>query len=135
MAPNLDITSYLEVIVDERFIVAGRRDSAPIGYSGELREELDIPVSDLPVIVMDHQPSNIDEYGSEVDLIVSGHTHRGQMFPFNYATDLLFDVDYGYYRESDDSPQVIVTSGAGSWGPPMRVYSRSEIVQIDFYFD
>ncbi|MFQ9651088.1 MAG: hypothetical protein ACLRZZ_13470 [Enterocloster sp.] len=106
------------VVIDSRFVLAGRKDSFPIGGQGERRGSLELPerTEDLPVIVMDHQPGNIRDYGKETDLILCGHTHKGQMFPFNLITDAVFDVDYGYYRASVDSPQVIVTSGAGTWG-------------------
>ena len=52
------------------------------------------------------------------------------MFPFNLITNAVFDVDYGYYRASDDSPQVIVTSGAGTRGPPQRVATDNEVAEI-----
>ena len=112
--------------------MAGRKDSFPIGGQGDKREKLTLPAKagELPVIVMDHQPGNIRDYGEETDLILCGHTHQGQMFPFNLITNAVFDVDYGYYRASDDSPQVIVTSGAGTWGPPQRVATDNEVAEI-----
>ena len=81
-------------------------------------------------MVLDHQPANVTEYGSEVDLILSGHTHKGQIFPINFITDALFPEDYGYYRADPQSPQQIISSGVGTWGPPMRVGSDCEIVSI-----
>jgi len=79
---------------------------------------------------MDHNPSKIEEYGNEIDLILSGHTHRGQMFPANLIIKALYAADYGRYQKDDNSPQVIVTSGAGTWGMPMRIGSNNEIVMI-----
>lgn len=121
------------VVIDRRFVLAGRRDSSPIGAHGDTRKKLEVlPDAELlPVIVLDHQPGNIDEYGSETDLILCGHTHQGQMFPFNLITNAVFDVDYGYYRAGGTAPQVIVTSGAGTWGPPLRVATDNEIAEID----
>lgn len=120
------------VVIDRRLVLAGRRDSSPIGTQGESRSKIEgLPESaGLPVIVLDHQPGNIGEYGSDVDLILCGHTHRGQMFPFEWITNALFDVDYGYYRAGKNAPQVIVTSGAGTWGPPLRVGTDNEVVEI-----
>lgn len=120
------------VVIDGRFVLAGRKDSFPIGGQGERRGKLALPAGaeGLPVIVMDHQPGNIRDYGEETELILCGHTHQGQMFPFNLITDAIFDVDYGYYRASGDSPQVIVTSGAGTWGPPQRVATDNEVAEI-----
>ena len=85
---------------------------------------------DLPIIVMDHNPSNIKEYGKEVDLILSGHTHKGQIFPANLITNLMFTVDYGHFQKNADSPHVIVTSGASTWGMPMRIGTHNEVVSI-----
>lgn len=121
------------VVIDQRFVLAGRRDSFPIGAHGDSRKNLEGLPDDksLPVIVLDHQPGNIDEYGNEADLILCGHTHQGQMFPFNLITNAVFDVDYGYYRAGETTPQVIVTSGAGTWGPPLRVATDNEVVEIN----
>jgi predicted MPP superfamily phosphohydrolase len=84
----------------------------------------------MPVIVMEHNPARIGEYGGEVDLILAGHSHRGQMFPGSLITRAMFAVDYGHYQKDADSPHVIVTSGVSTWGPPMRVGTNSEIVVI-----
>lgn len=120
------------VVIDGRFVLAGRRDSSPIGSQGDRRTELTLPAQaeNLPVIVLDHQPGNIGEYDAGTDLILCGHTHRGQMFPFNLVTSAAFDVDYGYYQRPEDGVQVVVTSGAGTWGPPQRVATDNEIVMI-----
>lgn len=134
-ASDINLLLDQTTIVSNQLIIGGRRDSAPIGQHGQPRtSSLNIPDSNLPVIVIDHRPSNISEYDSRVDLIVSGHTHRGQIYPFSFVTNSIFDVDYGYYRESADSPQVIVTSGVGTWGPPIRVGTNSEVVQITFKY-
>lgn len=122
-------------VVADTFVVAGRMDSRPIGSQAgkrqSIEEQLKASPSELPVIILDHQPSNIDEYGENVDLILSGHTHQGQVFPFNLITKAYFTVDYGYYRKNHQSPQVIVSSGVGLWGPPLRVGTQSELVEID----
>jgi hypothetical protein len=135
------------VVVDGptgRFVLVGRLDPSPIGGYGGLRRkptrELLAEVAELasggpggprmPVIVMDHTPRHLEQYGREVDLIVSGHTHKGQLFPNNLITRRMYVIDYGYYRKDPDSPHVIVTSGAGTWGMPMRVGSDCEIVEI-----
>lgn len=116
-------------------VLVGRKDSRPIGNQGGQRQSIEKQLTNetkkLPIIVMDHQPSTIDEYGEDVALIVSGHTHQGQIFPFNLVTKAYFTVDYGYYQQDSTHTQVIVSSGVGTWGPPMRVGTQSEIVQID----
>lgn len=123
--------------IENKFVIAGRSDSRPIGYQGEVRRQLrdfDMESKDLPVIVLDHQPSNIKEYNSNIDLVLCGHTHRGQIFPLNYITNAIFDVDYGYYRKDKDSPHVIVSSGVGTWGPPFRIGTNNEVVSINVFF-
>lgn len=125
------------ITIDDRLVIVGRMDSSPIGgYADKTRGSLSdfFTVEDptLPVIVLDHNPKNIDEYGEETDLVLCGHTHRGQMFPGSLITGRIYKVDHGYYREDAQSPQVIVTSGVGYWGPPMRVGTDSEIVSLSF---
>jgi len=133
---NVRVLLDEHVVIEDKFIIIGRRDSSPIGYQGEARKTWQntfIPEEknkNLPVIVLDHNPANIKEYGNEVDLIFSGHTHKGQMFPGNIVTNLIFDVDYGHYQKNKDSPHVVVTSGIGVWGPPLRIATNSEIVRI-----
>lgn len=122
-------------VIDDRLVLAGRLDSSPIGgYSAQKRrvlsDFLNIDTSKMPVIVLDHNPANIGEYGKETDLVLCGHTHRGQIFPASLITDAIYEVDYGYYRKNSESPHVIVTSGVGSWGMPMRIGTNCEIVTI-----
>lgn len=131
---NIRLLNDEYVIVDDRLVICGRVDPSPIGGFGglERKETADIilPAGKLPVVVMDHNPANIEQYGNEVDLILSGHTHQGQIFPANLVTRSIFVVDYGHYQKDADSPHVIVTSGAGTWGMPMRIGTRNEIVSI-----
>ncbi len=135
---NIKLLNDEHVIIDERLVLVGRLDSSPIGGFGDMsRKNLTevIAQSDmkLPVVVIDHNPANIDEYGSEVDLILAGHTHRGQIFPGSLFTKAIFAVDYGYYQKDSKSPHVVVTSGVGTWGMPMRVGTNCEIVSINLY--
>ncbi len=124
------------IVIDNRLVLAGRLDSSPIGgYNRQKRGELSsfLDFSDnasMPVVVMDHNPANIGEYGKEADLIMCGHTHKGQVFPANFITDAIYEVDHGYYKRNSESPHVIVTSGVGSWGMPMRIGTDCEIVTV-----
>jgi len=132
---NINLLRDEYVVIDERLVLVGRLDSSPIGGYGtekrkELSEYLKDENSDLPVVVLDHNPSNIHTYTNEVDLILCGHTHKGQLFPAGLITGMMYTVDYGYYQKDAQSPRVIVTSGIGYWGMPMRVGTNSEIVSI-----
>lgn len=82
---------------------------------------------------MDHTPLSIEQYDERVDLVLSGHTHRGQIFLGSLITNAIFTVDYGYYQKDNLSLHVIVTSGVGTWGMPMRVGSNCEVVEIELH--
>ena len=132
---NVTLLNDAYTVVEDRFVIVGRLDARSIGdFDGlertELTEILDPAAFDLPVIVMDHNPARINEYDGSTDLILSGHTHKGQLFPANIITYLMYDVHYGHYQKNATAPQVIVTSGVGYWGMPMRIGTDCEIAQI-----
>jgi predicted MPP superfamily phosphohydrolase len=83
-----------------------------------------------PVVLMAHQPvvaRQAAPFG--VDLQVSGHTHGGQMAPFNLVVRLEQPVVSGLGRV--DGVPVYVTNGAGFWGPPVRVGAPPQVTVID----
>jgi predicted MPP superfamily phosphohydrolase len=83
----------------------------------------------LPMIVMDHQPFSLEEsQNAGAALQVSGHTHRGQLFPFNYLMSVIYEKHYGLYKKG--STNYYISSGAGTWGPPIRTTGRPEIAII-----
>ncbi len=85
---------------------------------------------ELPTVLLAHQPKITNELKNEkIDLILSGHTHGGQIFPFGLL--VLLDQPYlaGLYQHSKNT-QIFVSNGAGYWGPPIRVMAPSEIVKI-----
>ncbi|WP_159883266.1 metallophosphoesterase [Paenibacillus puerhi] len=116
------------VTLDNGLTLVGRKDRtekdrAPLA---ELMSGLD---RGLPLILLDHQPYELDmARQQQVDLMVSGHTHRGQIAPAQFITRAIYENDWGYLKKG--SMHSIVTSGYGFWGPPIRTSSRSEIVQI-----
>jgi len=84
----------------------------------------------MPSILLFHEPKNVElAKSAEIDLQLSGHTHGGQLFPFNYVSKLEYTgYDYGLFKDKDFS--LIVSRGAGTWGPPMRTTGRGEISKI-----
>jgi predicted MPP superfamily phosphohydrolase len=80
----------------------------------------------LPSVLMYHPPTGI-EYTVQagIDLQVSGHTHNGQLFPFNLLAKLFFPYIKGLYQI--DGMYLYVSPGTGTWGPPMRLGSHNEI--------
>lgn len=116
----------------------GRDDRSRNGRQGVKRKDLselvnNIDSSSLPVILMDHQPFNLEEAQADrIDLQVSGHTHLGQMFPNQFITHAIYEDDWGYLRKG--KLQVVVSCGFGTWGPPIRIGNRPEIVNIHIRF-
>jgi predicted MPP superfamily phosphohydrolase len=85
-----------------------------------------------PSILLKHVPLHIEVAKTAgISLQLSGHTHQAQVFPFNLLTPVIFKgFDYGL--KQDDTLQVCTSSGVGTWGPPFRVGTHSEIVVIEF---
>lgn len=83
-----------------------------------------------PSILLFHEPKDtVKSQGLGIDLQLSGHTHAGQMFPFNFISRYFYhNHSHGLFRRGDYT--LSVTAGVGTWGPPMRTGSRSEIVEL-----
>ena len=79
-------------------------------------------------LVLSHKPDIWDNIKSKNDLMLSGHTHNGQIFPFNFLVKLKFKFIYGIYEYKKS--KLYVSSGAGCWGPKLRIGSSNEIINI-----
>ena len=117
--------------------LVGRDDSFKKDLIGTPRQTLETILRgcsrDLPIILMDHQPDNLEEAQLQgIDLQLSGHTHHGQMFPMGLLTQAYFEIDWGYLRKKQY--QIIVSCGYGTWVAPLRVGTISEIVDITIKF-
>jgi predicted MPP superfamily phosphohydrolase len=109
---------------------AGRGANAPKPLP-ELISGID---REKPIVVMNHQPFNLQEAAdSQVDLHLSGHTHNGQLWPFNYITKAMFELSWGYLKKGDT--HFYVSSGYGTWGPSVRTGNRPEVVIFKLKFD
>lgn len=85
-----------------------------------------------PLILLAHQPKTAKEALSySPEIVFCGHTHNGQIWPFNYLVSLAQPFVYGEYSEAGS--HIVVSSGVGLWGPPMRLFSRSEILAVRFF--
>jgi uncharacterized protein len=83
-------------------------------------------------ILLYHRPPGFKYAAANgVDLMLVGHTHAGQIYPFNYLSALANGLNRGLHRENDSF--LYISQGIGTWGPPMRLGSRSEIVRISVY--
>lgn len=130
--------SNMQVLYDEtitlegKLTLVGRKDRTEPDRA-ELAQLIANTDPVLPLIMLDHQPYDLDiAEQNGIDLMVSGHTHRGQIAPAHLITNALYENDWGYLQKG--SFHSVVTSGYGFWGPPIRLGSRSEIVQINVSF-
>ena len=80
-----------------------------------------------PTILLAHQPKYIEEIDTKkIDLVLCGHTHGGQIFPFNFLVKLQQPYVKGLHQHNNTT-QIYVNKGTGFWGPPMRLGASSEI--------
>ena len=84
-------------------------------------------------LVISHKPDIWDDINKKVELMVSGHTHNGQIFPFNLIVKLKFKYIYGLYLKNKS--RLFVSSGSGCWGPKLRIGSSNEIINIKLTSD
>jgi len=108
----------------------GRTDDAH-NIRTEITEILTKADSDKPIVVIDHKPENIrDSAKHDVDLVLCGHTHKGQLFPVTTFTRLANGKDcfYGYHKNG--KTHTIITSGVGFFELPVRLGSSNEIADI-----
>ncbi|MFD0699051.1 metallophosphoesterase [Paenibacillus sp. GCM10027628] len=124
------------VHIADRLYIVGRKDKT-VERTADGRKPLIALLEEVkaqqPIIVMDHQPYHLDKAAEAgVDVMLSGHTHRGQMAPNHLITRRLFELDWGYLRKGN--LHAIVSSGFGTWGPPVRLGSRSEIIELTIHF-
>lgn len=117
--------------------LVGREDISIRQFAGKNRKPLGDLMKNvnatLPVILMDHQPGHLDDAVNHgADLQVSGHTHHGQLWPFNYISQAVYEVSWGYKQKGNT--QIYVSCGVGTWGPPMRTGNRPEVVNLKLKF-
>jgi uncharacterized protein len=91
-------------------------------------------LSSLPkglfTLLLKHRPVVDPEAIDLFDLQLSGHTHKGQIFPFRYVTKLFFPMYNGYFKLSETS-RLYASRGSGTWGPPIRFLTPPEVTLIE----
>ena len=97
-------------------------------YQPDINRALEGIVNE-PTVLLAHQPKFISEVPNSVDLVLSGHTHGGQVFPFNYLVNLAQPYIKGLHKHNQFT-QIYVNRGTGFWGPPMRLGASAEITEI-----
>jgi len=126
------------ILIDNAFYIVGREDRSINRFSEKKRKELNELTKDLdkslPIILMDHQPFHLEEAEQNgIDLQLSGHTHYGQLWPLNYIIRKIYELPWGYKLKGNT--HYYVSCGAGGWGPPIRIGSLPEIVNIKLHFN
>lgn len=119
------------LVVDGIINLIGYDDRDSYSSQNLNKVKLEKKDSDLATIILIHRPID-SEVLKEGDLVLSGHTHKGQIFPANYLMEAHFKNIYGL--KEMNGYKSLVSSGAGYWLLPMRLFSKSEILEINITF-
>ena len=112
-------------VIDSSIVIIGRDDRTNMRRKPikELGDSLNSQYS----IVLDHQPYNLDRAeAAGIDFQLSGHTHRGQVWPISWITDHVYECSWGSYQRGNT--RYYVSSGIGLWGGKFRIGTQSEYV-------
>ncbi|MDL2280902.1 metallophosphoesterase [Selenomonadales bacterium OttesenSCG-928-I06] len=121
----------------DTILLIGRDEYSKHFYSSAKRKNLqeitESSNSNLPIIVLDHQPVNLKE-AEEIQAILqlSGHTHNGQFWPINFIVAKMFENPHGLSTRGNTN--YIVSAGTMTWGPPVRNTSRPEVILVKINF-
>jgi predicted MPP superfamily phosphohydrolase len=122
------------VMVDKTLTIAGVDDPALRLRNPSLSIDERGILSSIPhdrfVLLLKHRPVVVKDDLDAFDLQLSGHVHKGQLFPFNLVTHLFYPVKMGYSRYPSDS-SLYVSRGTGTWGPPIRFLAPPEVTIIE----
>lgn len=122
------------VVINNQLIIVGREDKDMQRFNGHKRLSLENILNgvdkNLPIFLMDHQPVEYHNVADQlVDLMVSGHTHKGQLWPNSYITKRVYENHHGLMQKGQT--WFYTSNGYGTWGPPLRIGNRPEVVLIN----
>ncbi len=125
------------VKINNSFYLIGREDQMIGRFAGKKRKPLEEIMRDVdksyPLILMDHEPFHLEQAEQNgIDLQLSGHTHHGQLWPLNYITEQVYEKSWGALRRGNTN--YYVSSGVGTWGPPVRIGNVPEFLYITLHF-
>lgn len=125
---NIEILCDTVKEIGDDILLVGREDKS---FKRKNIDEI-IEENNKFTILIDHQPVDYEEARTNgVDLILSGHTHAGQIFPAGNIIKLFHMADLWYGYKEFDSMSSVVTSGLAGWGYPIRTQKNSEYVIIE----
>lgn len=135
-----DVLHNRHIVVErggDQLVVAGVDDetahgSGLDGHGADVGAALEGADTRLPILLLAHQPKQVPRaVQAGVDLQISGHTHGGQIWPFNFLVRIDQPVVHGLSRHGDT--QLYTSRGTGYWGPPFRVFAPSEITVLTLH--
>lgn len=131
---NMKLLRDSVAFIDSTFYLVGREDITIERFENKKRASLKSLTAHIntnyPIILLDHQPYKLNEaQNNKISLQLSGHTHNGQFWPLNYVVGAMFELSWGYLKKGNT--HYYVSCGWGSWGPPVRIGNRPEIVVIN----
>jgi hypothetical protein len=113
-------------VIDSSIVIIGRDDRTNMRRK-PIKELMESAPNAQFSIVLDHQPYNLDRAeAAGVDFQLSGHTHRGQVWPISWITDRIYECSWGSHQRGNT--QFYVSSGLGIWGGKFRIGTQSEYV-------
>jgi len=130
---NIHLLRDTVIELENSFFLVGRKDRNEKNRKS-LEDLLKYTSDSLVHILIDHQPSNLEiALNNNMDVQLSGHTHHGQIFPFNLITNIVYELSWGYKKV--ENTHFFVTCGAQGWGPQVKTASHSEIMSINIEFE
>lgn len=140
LANDIEREYHIKILKDEcvkindNLVIAGRHDNVSKRF-GIKRKSLDEIINNINInnnftLLIDHNPADFNEsINNNIDLQLSGHTHAGQFFPFNFIIKLFYEKAYGIFKKNNSI--LIVSSGVGTSGIPVKVMTKREVVIIN----
>lgn len=133
---NITVLRDETVLLDNSFYVIGRKDASVEREQKGRRKSMAQLVANLDqnkyMITLDHQPADYkNQSESGVDLVLSGHTHGGQLWPMNQVGKWIGANDMVYGHKKQNQTDFIVTSGISSWAIQFKTGTKSEFVVVD----
>ncbi len=128
---NIHLLIDEAVTIDSALTIIGRDDKTnrqrkSLAELVKVAEGTTSPLSHF-VILLDHQPRNLDEANRlDIDFQLSGHTHRGQVWPISWITDRMYECSWGSHKRG--KTRYYVSSGLGIWGGRFRIGTQSEYI-------
>src|SRR6056300_1663183 len=123
---NINILDNQSVLI-EKINIIGLSDN--LNKKDKIKKFENLFKSDCFNLLLVNQPSIWNSLKEKAHLTLSGHTHNGQIFPFNFIVKIQFPQIYGVYSHLKN--YLYVSSGAATWGPKIRIGSKNEILNIE----